>query len=64
MGPLERCALIWGTTIEATKCDDQFSCGVCNMNPNTKIMMKGICTQNTLNEFDLQYYVHGHKNEK
>ena len=43
----ERCALVWGYTAETRDCDSKMSCGVCYLKTRTRLMMKGLCKDDT-----------------
>ena len=61
----EQCLIIWGHLIEYQACGSRFACGVCQLPQEMILKLKGLCGINRDDEeYDLDYYVFGHKNGK
>jgi hypothetical protein len=60
----DRCAMFAGNKLMARRCNIPISCGICQLPPGTKVMMKGLCENDvtTNKNFDMYYYPYGHRN--
>ena len=62
--PDMNCAYVFGDRVEAFQCDAEFPCGFCTLPQNRIFYLKGLCSDDIQNLYDVEYYVHEVKNRR
>ena len=63
-GPGQNCLYMFGKIALPQGCSDNFPCGICKLPENEVLYLKGLCKDDRHIFYDVQYYVHGVKNDR
>ena len=57
------CSYVFGDRIERNLCDVRFPCGICQLAPAKRLLIKGVCGKDVENNYyDFDFGVYGTKN--
>ena len=62
--PGQNCLYMFGKKAMSQSCSEDYPCGFCKLPENELFYLKGLCKDDRHILYDVQYYIHGIKNDR